>query len=72
MNFINRHWLMHPVILGSVPHPSCIFPMIPAFIDYNSGSLRAYEKMGFHKVRSLVIDIGGGFVMDDYELEKRV
>lgn len=37
---------------------------------YNSKSISAYEKMGFLKVNSVVKDIGKGFVMDDYVLEK--
>lgn len=38
----------------------------------NSRSIEAYLKMGFEKVRPLVIDIGGGFVMDDYEMFKKI
>ncbi len=37
---------------------------------YNSGSIAVYEKRGFYKARDLVTDIGGGFVMDDYVMEK--
>jgi RimJ/RimL family protein N-acetyltransferase len=37
---------------------------------YNSGSIAVYEKRGFHKARDLVTDIGGGFVMDDYVMER--
>lgn len=33
----------------------------------NSGSIAAYEKLGFVKSASLVTDIGSGFVMDDYK-----
>lgn len=39
---------------------------------YNINSIKAYENMGFENVRELVQDIGNGFVMDDYELVKRV
>jgi ribosomal protein S18 acetylase RimI-like enzyme len=38
----------------------------------NAVAIRAYEKMGFRNVGSLVQDIGGGFVMDDYAMEKTV
>lgn len=38
----------------------------------NTDAIRAYEKMGFKKAGSLVQDIGSGFVMDDYALEKTV
>lgn len=35
----------------------------------NLRALRAYERAGFRKVNSVVADIGGGFVMDDFILE---
>ena len=35
----------------------------------NTGSVAAYEKMGFQKVREQVAEIGGGYVMDDYIME---
>ena len=38
----------------------------------NVNSIKAYEKFGFRKVASIIQDIGGGFVMDDYRMEKRV
>jgi len=37
---------------------------------HNHNSICAYEKMGFVKTDSLVQDIGNGFVMDDYRMEK--
>ncbi len=38
----------------------------------NSKAIRAYERFGFSKAETLVTDIGGGFVMDDYRMELRV
>lgn len=38
----------------------------------NSATIRAYEKMGFHKIAAPVTDIGGGYVMDDYEFELKI
>ena len=38
----------------------------------NAGSIRAYEKMGFINTGPVVKDIGGGFVMDDYRMEKNI
>ena len=38
---------------------------------YNSGSIAVYEKRGFETVKEQVTDIGNGFVMDDYVMEKR-
>ena len=37
---------------------------------YNTESLAAYERLGFSVAYPCVTDIGGGFVMDDYALEK--
>lgn len=32
----------------------------------NTRAIRAYERAGFHLEREAVVDIGGGFVMDDF------
>lgn len=37
----------------------------------NVSAIGAYQKNGFVIADSIVVDIGGGFVMDDYILEKR-
>ncbi len=37
---------------------------------HNHSSLAWYEQMGFKNTGSLVQDIGGGFIMDDYRMEK--
>ncbi|WP_417600588.1 GNAT family N-acetyltransferase [Owenweeksia hongkongensis] len=39
---------------------------------YNHNSIAAYIKMGFAKTREIVMDIGEGYVMDDYEMVLRV
>lgn len=39
---------------------------------YNTHSIEAYLKMGFVKTRAVVFDIGEGFIMDDYEMEKEL
>ncbi|MDD3242710.1 MAG: GNAT family N-acetyltransferase [Eubacteriales bacterium] len=36
----------------------------------NSGSIAAYEALGFHTLREEATPIGGGFVMDDYIMAK--
>ena len=36
----------------------------------NVQAIRAYEKSGFAIRESVVVDIGGGFVMDDYVMAK--
>lgn len=38
----------------------------------NAHSIKIYEKLGFMISDSLVTDIGNGFVMDDYKMEKTV
>ena len=37
---------------------------------FNKASIGAYESMGFQIIEPLVIDIGGGYVMDDYRMKK--
>jgi ribosomal protein S18 acetylase RimI-like enzyme len=37
---------------------------------HNALALKAYEKLGFVNVGSVVQEIGNGFVMDDYKMEK--
>jgi ribosomal protein S18 acetylase RimI-like enzyme len=39
---------------------------------YNASSIAIYEKKGFVKVRTQVADIGNGYVMDDYIMEKNL
>ena len=36
----------------------------------NVKSIAAYEKMGFKNLGSIVMEIGGGFIMDDFKMEK--
>lgn len=37
---------------------------------HNTNSVLAYEKLGFVKIKAMMTDIGGGFFMDDFEMEK--
>ena len=39
---------------------------------YNSKSLNIYKKLGFIIIDEVVTDIGNGYVMDDYILEKHI
>ncbi|WP_217593774.1 GNAT family N-acetyltransferase [Cohnella sp. GbtcB17] len=39
---------------------------------HNEASISVYEKKGFRKVREQVADIGNGYVMDDYIMEKEI
>jgi ribosomal protein S18 acetylase RimI-like enzyme len=37
---------------------------------YNIESIKFYEKSGFKNMGSIVQDIGGGYIMDDYQFQK--
>lgn len=39
---------------------------------YNESSIAVYEKKGFRTIREQVADIGNGFVMDDFVMEKEI
>lgn len=39
---------------------------------HNAGSVAVYEKLGFTVAGEGTVDIGGGYVMDDYYMEKPV
>ncbi len=39
---------------------------------YNAHTITVYKKKGFVTVKDQVSDIGNGFVMDDYVMEKRI
>ncbi len=38
----------------------------------NTNSIKAYKNLGFENLCAIVIDIGNGFVMDDYKMRKQV
>jgi len=37
---------------------------------YNVNTIQAYEKLGFKNIGPSITDIGGGFIMDDFKMEK--
>ncbi|MNE72395.1 Acetyltransferase (GNAT) family protein [compost metagenome] len=39
---------------------------------HNESSIAVYEKKGFRTVREQIADIGNGFVMDDFIMEKEI
>jgi ribosomal protein S18 acetylase RimI-like enzyme len=41
-------------------------------VNKGNPSVRAYERLGFTIAEAIVMDIGGGYVMDDYRMEKPV
>jgi diamine N-acetyltransferase len=41
-------------------------------VNKGNPSVRAYERLGFRIVEAIVMDIGGGYVMDDYKMEKPI
>jgi len=38
----------------------------------NINTIKAYEKSGFKNIEAIVMDIGNGFVMDDYRMVKNL
>jgi len=38
----------------------------------NISAIEAYQKMGFISMGTVIQDIGGGFVMDDYKMDKKI
>lgn len=46
--------------------------VVLAVNKHNVKAIGAYRKYGFEIAEAVVKDIGGGFVMDDYVMEKRV
>ena len=39
---------------------------------YNKDSIAWYERLGFAMIGTIVMDIGGGYIMDDFKLEKTI
>jgi len=39
---------------------------------YNTESIAWYERLGFAKAGEVVMDIGGGYIMDDFRMEKPI
>lgn len=39
-------------------------------VNKGNPAVQAYQRMGFRNAGAVVMDIGGGFVMDDYRMEK--
>jgi ribosomal protein S18 acetylase RimI-like enzyme len=46
--------------------------VVLAVNKHNASAIAAYRKHGFEIAQAVVKDIGGGYVMDDYIMEKRV
>lgn len=47
-------------------------PLLSLTVNKFNPAVRAYEGLGFVNVADVVTDIGSGFVMDDYQMEKTV
>ena len=46
--------------------------VVLAVNKHNDGAIAAYRRLGFDVADAIVKDIGGGFVMDDYIMVRRV
>lgn len=58
--------------IEAICHQSHIDRICLSVNRHNSGPVAVYEKMGFIKTDAIVQDIGGGYVMDDFIMEKRL
>lgn len=48
-------------------------PLIRLNVNKNNRrAIRSYERNGFQTIDAVLVDIGGGYFMDDYVMEKRV
>jgi diamine N-acetyltransferase len=56
-------------VLGIARAHGCT-TLILAVNKHNYSAIAAYDKYGFRTAESVVTDIGGGFVMDDYIMQK--
>lgn len=54
-------------IIADYPNAKALWLTVNRF---NENSIAAYKKMGFEIIREQAADIGNGFVMDDYVMEK--
>jgi GNAT superfamily N-acetyltransferase len=41
-------------------------------VNKGNPAVKAYERLGFRIAADLVMDIGGGYVMDDFRMEKQL
>ena len=53
-------------------HEYKLLKIILTVNKHNEPTIKAYEKWGFKNVDSVVTDIGSGYVMDDYIMEKGI
>ncbi len=47
-------------------------PVLWLTVNKGNPSVAAYQRLGFRIAAEIEIDIGGGFLMDDYRMEKQV
>ena len=78
--FISKFYLHHDV-RGSGTGRACMefieqfarqrgLRLLWLTVNKGNPSVNAYKRLGFHIAADLVMDIGAGFVMDDYRMEK--
>ena len=57
-------------LLGNLAEEKGLYKITLSVNKNNTDSIKAYEKMGFTNIGTVVQDIGNGFIMDDYKMEK--
>ena len=70
--------IRHRISIGSFPftlvgnlNAPFFAPLVSSRVGIlNTGTIAAYERMGFRITGEVLTEIGGGFVMDDYAMER--
>lgn len=58
--------------LENVTAENCLNKISLTVNKNNKGAIAAYEKLGFVNIEAAITDIGNGFVMDDFIMEKKL
>lgn len=66
---LGRQLMAHIEAICHQQHTDCIWLTVNR---HNCGPIAAYERMGFIKTDEIIQDIGDGYVMDDFIMEKRL
>ena len=70
-----RKTVMKPLAMSFVVDKANFLGLSNIYLTVNKdniNAIRTYEKLGFKNIDSLVTDIGNGFVMDDFKMQKEL